>query len=71
MKTRNLYMVVENDNLELPSAIGTAADMMKFLCVKRSRFYELLKLETSDKLPFLVFKLDDIRKFEGNICTQH
>ena len=71
MKTRNLYMVVENDNLELPSVIGTAEDMMKFLCVKRSRFYELLKLETSDKLPFLVFKLDDIGKFEGNICTQH
>ena len=71
MKTRNLYMVVDNHNDELPSAIGTAEDMMQFLCVKRRRFYELLKIEASDKLPFLVFKLDDMGKSEeGNLC-QH
>lgn len=42
-------MVVDNHNDELPSAIGTAEDMMQFLCVKRRRFYELLKIEASDK----------------------
>ena len=45
-------MVVDNHNDELPSAVPIAEYMMQFLCVKRRRFYELLKIEASDKLPF-------------------
>lgn len=64
-------MVVDNHNDELPSAIGTAEDMMDFLCIKRSRFYELLKIKTSDKLPYLVFRLEDIEKSEDRNNKKH
>lgn len=56
MKARNLYMLVDNHIDELPLAIGTAEDMMKFLSVKRSRFYKLLQIESSDTQPFPIFK---------------
>lgn len=71
MKTRNLYIVVDNHTDELPSAIGTAEDIMKFLSVKRSRFYKLLQIESSDTLPFLVFKLDEIGMSEDENMRQH
>ena len=71
MKTRTLYMVVDNLNDELPSAIGTADTMMEFLCVKKSRFYELLKITRSDKLKYLVFKLDSLERSEHSNLDNH
>ncbi len=64
-------MVVDNHNDQLPSAIGTAEDVMKFLSIKRSQFYKLLQIENSDTLHFLVFKLDEMGLSEIENMRQH
>ena len=71
MREKALYMVVDRQEFELPSAIGNIDEISQFLGLSKSGFYKLISKKRNHTNKYLILKMDDLMSYDFSSEVLH